>query len=64
MAAIVMLSEPIKSFLQERADRYFYGTKYDLRQGLIDFGRTLSGAIELEPLLDSLTDRLQQVLDV
>lgn len=64
MAAIVMLSEPIKNFLQERADRYFYGTKYDLRQGLIDFGRTLSGAIELEPLLDSLTDRLQQVLDV
>lgn len=64
MAAIVMLSEPIKNFLQERADRYFYGTKYDLRQGLIDFGRTLSGATELEPLLDSLTDRLQQVLDV
>ena len=64
MAAIVMLSEPIKNFLQERADRYFYGTKYDLRQGLIDFGRTLSGATELDPLLDSLTDRLQQVLDV
>lgn len=64
MAAIVMLSEPLKNFLQERADRFFYGTRYDLRQGLLDFGRTLSATTELEPLLDALTERLQQVLDV
>jgi PAS domain S-box-containing protein len=64
MAAIVMLSEPLKNYLQERADRYFYGTKYDLRQGLIDFGRTLSATTALEPLLDALTERLEQVLDV
>jgi two-component system NtrC family sensor kinase len=64
MAAIVMLSEPLKNFLQERADRFFYGTRYDLRQGLLDFGRTLSATTAMEPLLDSLTDRLIQVLDV
>jgi len=64
MAAIVMLSEPLKNFLQERADRYFYGTRYDLRHGLLDFGRTLSATTALEPLLEALTDRLQQVLDV
>lgn len=64
MAAIVMLSEPLKNYLQERADRFFYGTRYDLRQGLLDFGRTLSATTELEPLLDALTQRLQQVLDV
>ncbi len=64
MAAIVMLSEPLKNFLQERADRFFYGTRYDLRNGLLDFGRTLSATTTMEPLLVSLTERLIQVLDV
>ena len=64
MAAIVMLGEPLKNFLQERANRFFYGERYDLRQGLLDFGRTLSATTALEPLLDSLIDRLKQVLDV
>lgn len=64
MAGIVMLSEPIKNFLQERADRFFYGTRYDLRQGLLDFGRTLSATTALEPLLESLSERLKEVLDV
>ena len=64
MGAIVMLSEPLKNFLQERTDRYFYGEKYDLRHGLLDFGRTLSANTELDPLLNGLTERLQQVLDV
>lgn len=64
MAAIVLLSEPLKHFLQERANRFFYGEKYDLRQGLLDFGRTLSATTALEPLMDALTERLQKVLDV
>ena len=64
MGAIILLSEPLKKYLQERADRFFYGEKYDLRQGLLDFGRTLSATTALEPLLDGLTDRLRQVLDV
>ena len=64
MAGIVLLSEPLKNFLQERADRFFYGERYDLRQGLLDFGRTLSATTALEPLLNALTERLQQVLDV
>ncbi len=64
MAAIVMLSEPLKNFLQERADRFFYGKRYDLRNGLLDFGRTLSASTAMEPLLDALTERLIQVLDV
>ncbi len=64
MAAIVMLSEPLKNFLQERADRFFYGNRYDLRNGLLDFGRTLSASTAMEPLLEGLIDRLKQVLDV
>nr|MBA2620540.1 PAS domain S-box protein [Acidobacteriota bacterium] len=64
MSGIVLLSEPLKKFLQERADRFFYGERYDLRQGLLDFGRTLSATTALEPLLNALTERLRQVLDV
>jgi two-component system NtrC family sensor kinase len=64
MAAIVMLSEPLKNFLQERTDRFFYGERYDLRQGLLDFGRTLSATTALDPLLVALTERLKQVLGV
>ncbi|MEZ5427060.1 MAG: ATP-binding protein [Pyrinomonadaceae bacterium] len=64
MAGIVLLSEPLKNFLQERADRFFYGERYDLRNGLLDFGRTLSATTTLEPLLNALDERLRQVLDV
>lgn len=64
MGAIILLSEPLRKFLQERADRFFYGERYDLRQGLLDFGKTLSATTEIGPLLDGLIDRLRQVLDV
>jgi two-component system, NtrC family, sensor kinase len=64
MAVIVMMAAPLKNFLQERTDRFFYGERYDLRAGLLDFGRTLSATTSLEPLLDALVGRLQQVLGV
>jgi hypothetical protein len=64
MSVIVMIAAPIKNFLQRRADRFFYGERYDMRNGLLDFGRTLSATTALEPLLNALISRLQQVLDV
>jgi hypothetical protein len=64
MAVIVMIAAPIKNFLQERVDRIFYGRRYDLRHSLLDFGRTISATTALEPLLDSLTRRLQDVMNI
>jgi Ca2+/Na+ antiporter len=64
MALIVMMAGPLKNFLQEKIDRFFYGERYDLRTGLLDFGRTLSATTALEPLLNALVSRLQQVLGV
>ncbi|HVF23873.1 MAG TPA: histidine kinase dimerization/phospho-acceptor domain-containing protein, partial [Pyrinomonadaceae bacterium] len=64
MAAIVMVAAPVKNFLQERVDRLFYGERYDLRHSLLDFGRTLSATTALDPLLDALVSRLQQVMNV
>lgn len=64
MAAIVLLSEPLKKFLQERTERFFYGERYDLRRGLLDFGKTLSATTSPDALLNALVSRLQQVLAV
>ena len=64
MAAIVMVAAPVKHWLQEQVDRLFYGERYDLRNSLLDFGRTLSATTALEPLLDSLVSRLQEVMNV
>ncbi|PWT93401.1 MAG: hypothetical protein C5B55_04620 [Blastocatellia bacterium] len=64
MAAIVMVAAPVKNFLQEQVDRLFYGERYDLRNSLLDFGRTLSATTALDPLLDSLIHRLQEVMNV
>ena len=64
MAIIVVIAAPVKKFLQERIDRLFYGERYDMRNGLLDFGRTLSATTALEPLLDSLVSRLQEVMNV
>jgi two-component system NtrC family sensor kinase len=64
MAAIVMIAAPVKNFLQEQIDRFFYGERYDMRHSLLDFGRTLSATTALDPLLDSLVNRLQQVMNV
>jgi two-component system, NtrC family, sensor kinase len=64
MAVITMIAAPLKNYLQERVDRFFYGESYDLRRGLLDFGRTLSATTSLDPLLVSLVSRLQQVLGV
>jgi two-component system NtrC family sensor kinase len=64
MAVIVMVAAPVKNFLQEHVDRLFYGERYDLRNSLLDFGRTLSATTALDPLLDSLVRRLQEVMNV
>jgi PAS domain S-box-containing protein len=64
MAAVVMVAAPVKNFLQEQVDRVFYGERYDLRNSLLDFGRTLSATTALDPLLDSLVSRLQEVMNV
>ena len=64
MSAIAMLFAPMKNWVQERIDRFFYGEKYDYRVTLQDFGRALSSTTELDVLLDRLVRRLKEVLSV
>ena len=53
-----------EELFQEQIDRLFYGERYDMRNSLLDFGRTLSATTALDPLLDSLVSRLQEVMNV
>jgi two-component system NtrC family sensor kinase len=64
MLLLTVLFGPVKRFLQETADKFFYGERYTLRRGLGEFGRTLASASALEPLLDSLAARLKRMLSV
>src|SRR5262249_49085821 len=48
--------------IQARLDRFFYRDRLDYRRTLIEFGRTLTNEVRLEPMLGSVMDRLSQTL--
>ncbi len=65
LAAIIITSalfDPVKRGIQSRMDRLFDRKRYDYRQTLIDFGRTLGTQTDLDHLLRSITGRLSQTL--
>lgn len=57
-----LLFAPIKDQFQVWLDKFFYRERYDVRQTLIDFGRTLSSEVHLENMLDRIVDRLGRAL--
>jgi two-component system NtrC family sensor kinase len=59
-----LLFAPIKDQFQVWLDRFFYRDRYDLRQTLIDFGRTLGSEVDLDSMLDRIIDRLGRALFV
>src|SRR5262245_26198596 len=66
LATIVaaLLFAPIKDQFQIWVDKFFYRDRYDVRQTLIDFGRTLGSEVHLEKMLDRILDRLGRALFV
>ncbi|MBK6428158.1 MAG: PAS domain S-box protein [Blastocatellia bacterium] len=62
MLLITILFAPVKTWLQQTADRMFYGERYTLRKGLGEFGRALASTSELDALLASLAARLRRML--
>src|SRR6185437_15304602 len=67
IAAIVitaLLFEPLKNWIQQRVDKFFYRTRYDYRRTLIEFGRELSSETDLSTMLVSVIDRLSRTLGV
>jgi signal transduction histidine kinase len=59
-----LLFAPIKDQFQVWVDKFFYRERYDVRQTLIDFGRTLSSEVNVEKMLDRIVDRLGRALFV
>src|SRR5439155_1408975 len=57
-----LLFAPIKDRFQIWLDKFFYRDRYDLRQILIDFGRTLGSEVDVDNVLDRIIDRLGRAL--
>ncbi len=57
-----LLFDPVRKWIQERVDQFFYRARYDYRKTLIEFGRELSGETDLNKMLGSVVDRLSRTL--
>ena len=65
MIAIVIAAfffQPFREWIQARLDRFFYRDRLDYRRTLIEFGRTLTNEVRLDPMLGSVMDRISQTL--
>ncbi len=59
-----LLFDPVRNWIQDRVDQFFYRTRYDYRRTLIEFGRELSSETNLNALVTSVMDRLSRTLAV
>jgi len=59
-----LLFDPVRKWIQDRIDQFFYRTRYDYRRTLLEFGRELSSETDLDALLSLLMDRLSRTLAV
>jgi two-component system, NtrC family, sensor kinase len=59
-----LLFDPVRKWIQDRVDQFFYRTRYDYRRTLIEFARDLSSETDLNALLSSVIDRLSRTLAV
>ena len=59
-----LLFDPVRKWIQDRVDQFFYRTVYDYRRTLIEFGRELGSETDLNALLSSVVDRLGRTLAV
>src|SRR5436309_3621150 len=53
-----LLFAPIKDLFQVWLDKFFYRDRYNIRQTLTGFGRTLSSEVHLESMLHRIVERL------
>jgi len=65
LAAIVitgLVFDPLKRAIQAQVDRVFDQKRFDYRETLVDFGRSLNSQTDLRTLVDSIVERLPQTL--
>ncbi|HEY6336977.1 MAG TPA: ATP-binding protein [Candidatus Sulfotelmatobacter sp.] len=64
MVVTALLFDPVRKWIQDRVDQFFYRTRYDYRRTLLEFGRELSSEPDLNKLLSAVMDRLSRTLGV
>ena len=62
MVVTALLFDPVRKWIQDRVDQFFYRTRYDYRKTLVEFGRELSAETDLDKMLSSVIDRLARTL--
>ena len=62
MLMAAFLFQPVRNWIQERLDRYFYQDRYDYRQNMVEFARELSSATDLDTMLSAVAGRLRHTL--
>src|SRR5713226_4909181 len=62
MLVAAFLFQPIRNWIQERLDRYFYRDRYDYRQTLVEFARELSSETDIDAMLAAVAERLRHTL--
>jgi len=58
------LFQPIRTWIQEKLDRYFYRDRYDYRSTLVEFAQELSSEADLDTMLAKAGERLIATLSV
>src|SRR5207245_6651129 len=62
MLMAAFLFQPVRTWIQERLDRYFYRDRYDYRQTLVEFARELSSETDIDAMLAAVAERLRHTL--
>ncbi|MGI8990903.1 MAG: ATP-binding protein [Bryobacteraceae bacterium] len=64
MLVATFLFQPIRNWMQERLDKFFYRDRYDYRRTLVEFARELNSETDLDKMLTLVADRLMQTLSI
>ena len=64
MLTAAFLFQPIRTWIQEWLDKYFYSDRYDYRRTLAEFARELGSQMDLDTMLASVGDRLLKTLSI
>ncbi len=64
MLITAFLFQPLRNWMQEKLDKYFYQDRYDYRLTLIEFARELNSEVDLDRMLTSVADRLMKTLSI
>src|SRR5205085_10901194 len=64
MLIAAFLFQPIRDWVQERLDKFFFRDRYNYRRTLVEFARELSSETDLDTMLASAGDRLIETLSI